>query len=419
MSLPRGYTELEWIKSSGTQYIDTGYKAKSENYRIKCKFCFDTLVNNTAPFGGGSSTDIISALLRNNLVSYDVRFYVGSGRISGTDVRVEKGVNYELECWANNGNFTVILNGASYSGEYSGAINKEYSLAIFGNNVSGSVGQRTRIRISAFQIYDNGTLVRDFVPCLSPSNEAGFYDTVNGAFYPNLGTGTFETGAVVITTPSAPEYFRASGNGGTVQLNWAVDENTLGCLLYRNRELIADTSETSYTDTKMEIYSVQQYTLIPYNDAGNGPSVSLNIFIKGDPRPLGDLITDRTAADVTMRTKKGSYNASDMNRVLVAAEYVRQLIRALGYTLPDGNNRYMSEDDIPDTALTAAYLEDISGIDVIGYSQNKLILPVTLSHLTYEGANTIEKFLKMVGEAAERIPEAYIYSDEIYGGENY
>jgi hypothetical protein len=44
------------------------------------------------------------------------------------------------------------------------------------------------------QIYDNGTLIRDYVPCITPDNEAGLYDLVNGAFYANMGSGAFKSG---------------------------------------------------------------------------------------------------------------------------------------------------------------------------------------------------------------------------------
>ena len=46
------------------------------------------------------------------------------------------------------------------------------------------------------QIYDNGTLVRDFVPCINGSGEVGLYDLVGKQFYGNAGTGVF-TGSEV------------------------------------------------------------------------------------------------------------------------------------------------------------------------------------------------------------------------------
>ena len=187
--LPDGYTQAAYIKSNGTQYINTGYIAKSENYRIKCRFYFDTIVDRTVPFGGGASTDIISVLIRNSTIFH---FYVGSGSVSATDVAISQGVNYDMDCWANDGTFTVILNGATYSGRYSGTINKEYPLFLFANNISGTPTSFSSIRMTSFQIYDADILVRDFVPCINPSGIAGLYDMVGKIFYGNDGSGTFE-----------------------------------------------------------------------------------------------------------------------------------------------------------------------------------------------------------------------------------
>lgn len=44
------------------------------------------------------------------------------------------------------------------------------------------------------KIYDNGTLARDYIPCVSPDGEYGLYDMVEEKFYSNQGTGQF-TGA--------------------------------------------------------------------------------------------------------------------------------------------------------------------------------------------------------------------------------
>ena len=52
-----------------------------------------------------------------------------------------------------------------------------------------------------FRMYQNGTLVRDFIPCYRNSdNEAGLYDLINNIFYTNQGTGKFIKGPSIINT---------------------------------------------------------------------------------------------------------------------------------------------------------------------------------------------------------------------------
>ena len=50
------------------------------------------------------------------------------------------------------------------------------------------------IKLYSCQIYDNGTLVRDFVPCQTTDGTIGLWDDVNSVFYGNAGTGTFTAG---------------------------------------------------------------------------------------------------------------------------------------------------------------------------------------------------------------------------------
>ncbi|MDY6152100.1 MAG: hypothetical protein SPI06_01690 [Terrisporobacter sp.] len=50
------------------------------------------------------------------------------------------------------------------------------------------------------KIYDNGILVRDFIPIKTTTNIYGLWDKVNKVFYKNAGTGTFTGGPAVALT---------------------------------------------------------------------------------------------------------------------------------------------------------------------------------------------------------------------------
>lgn len=67
-------------------------------------------------------------------------------------------------------------------------------LVLFGVNTAGTITYG-KVTIHRAKIYDNGTLVRDFVPVRNSSGTLGLYDTVNGTFYANAGSGTFTAGA--------------------------------------------------------------------------------------------------------------------------------------------------------------------------------------------------------------------------------
>ena len=49
-------------------------------------------------------------------------------------------------------------------------------------------------KVYSCKIYDNGTLIRDYVPCKNSAGVVGLYDLVNDKFYTNSGTGDFIAG---------------------------------------------------------------------------------------------------------------------------------------------------------------------------------------------------------------------------------
>ena len=53
------------------------------------------------------------------------------------------------------------------------------------------MGRNLAAKLYSCQIYDNGTLVRDYVPCMTADGEVGLYDVVTRMFFGNAGTGVF------------------------------------------------------------------------------------------------------------------------------------------------------------------------------------------------------------------------------------
>ena len=187
--LPQGYQEVEYIESSGTQYIDTGYKPTSNNLRVVCDFEYTADHSASSVFGSESSGQY-------SIVPWGApEFYVGSSTqlLAQTTALNTK---YLLDAHANAGTLTVSLNGTTNSASYSGSILTTVNMGIFCNIVAGVASQFCSMKLYAMYIYDNGNLVRDFVPCYRKSdNVAGLYDLVNNVFYTNVGSGVFAVGA--------------------------------------------------------------------------------------------------------------------------------------------------------------------------------------------------------------------------------
>ena len=72
-----------------------------------------------------------------------------------------------------------------------------YSLALFANNRAESIQEITEMNLHTCQIYDDGTLIRDYIAAKLSDGTVGLYDKLNSLLYINAGTGTFEAGPVV------------------------------------------------------------------------------------------------------------------------------------------------------------------------------------------------------------------------------
>ena len=187
MSLPSGYRKLEYIQSSGTQYIDTGFKPKQSTRVV---MDLQLLSTSGVPYVFGTWAGGM-----NNCFS--VYWW--------TDVHNSWGVDYGTQRSAipqtnSNKRLIVDLNqnvvtvdSVSYTLTVTTftATNNLFLLAL--NNGNNALDY-TVAKVYGCKIYDNGMLVRDFIPCKNASGAVGMLDDVNNTFYSNAGSGTFTAG---------------------------------------------------------------------------------------------------------------------------------------------------------------------------------------------------------------------------------
>ena len=195
-SLPSGYTKLEYIESSGTQYIDTGV-SNFPTQSTRVTLDVDWLSGLGYYFGCSQSgrrwfvealqpTKIYSGYLDEGK-SADIATVIGRYTVdkNGVDTNVN-GVKILHASAGNTASISICL------------------LAC--NGSSGVSGIADAARIYSCKIYSSSGLIRQFVPCKNSSGEVGLYDEVNDVFYGNAGTGVFIAG------PEVP--ISGSGCGG-------------------------------------------------------------------------------------------------------------------------------------------------------------------------------------------------------------
>ena len=213
-NVPLEYTEVEYLEATGTQYIDTGYY-HNKLTKVVGDFEFTSIpTNNQYIFGAVDTSTSCFGFYRNSGGKWSYQFGDGATHNIGTDVNVDTNrhtvtldaVNRKLKMISGNSNILDITSG------YTITKTSTRPLYLFMRSYS-SDGEYAKAKIYGFKIYENDTLVRNFVPCVRNSdNVAGLYEVVSGKFHTNLGTGEFNTGDVVLPNDyTKKDYIQATG----------------------------------------------------------------------------------------------------------------------------------------------------------------------------------------------------------------
>lgn len=184
ISLPNGYQKVRYIMNEGQSYIDTGYYPNGNT-------------NVIARYSDCVSAGILYGAY-NSTWTDGLGYYInttGDGRnpfyyyYSNTRLRVPF---YEAaEIITDKGKVTIDGNVVNDSGVRSFNITR--TLYIFkGNGPHSGANQYLKCKLHYFTIKENGTKIRNFIPCVRKSDsKPGMYDTVTKTFFTNAGTGEF------------------------------------------------------------------------------------------------------------------------------------------------------------------------------------------------------------------------------------
>ena len=193
------YTELEYIESTGTQYIDTEYY---NNPNTKVDITFMYLKSNGDAYSNGMIYG--SADTYNGRPSYSIGLTTENKIYYRNSNSAESFTNYSI---SSNQKINVITDKTSITIDGN---TYQHNMSLITNNAlfSSYIFARHQLTDSSFvhvndaynpligriyscKIYDNDVLIRDMIPVLDKNGTACMYDKVNKKFYYNSGTGDF------------------------------------------------------------------------------------------------------------------------------------------------------------------------------------------------------------------------------------
>lgn len=183
--IPYEYQEVEYIESTGTEYIDLEI-VPDINTKVICKFQL-TATGANYPFGCRQTSQANICYVSGGASVWNFRFGASSSLSYGTtDTEVH------IIDMSKNG---IYFDNIEIATPNQSAFTCPGNMYVFALNNNGSVG-KGKTKIFTLEYYDNNALVRDLIPCYRKLDGAGgLYDLVNRKFYENKGTGDFKKGA--------------------------------------------------------------------------------------------------------------------------------------------------------------------------------------------------------------------------------
>lgn len=180
-------TGVEYLESTGTQYIDTQYHGNTTRTRVDMKI---TIIGSGTQFICGSrntpykiENDSCAFLYYQSALRAD--WATGKG-ISGT-INVSR--NTPIDVSITRGE--CVVDGVTHTYANNTSINQNNTLLLF--TISDSLTSGFVGKIHYFKIYDNNALVMDLIPVRV--GQVGYmYDKVSGNLYGNSGSGSFILG---------------------------------------------------------------------------------------------------------------------------------------------------------------------------------------------------------------------------------
>lgn len=182
-SVPQTVNFVNYIQTNGSQYFDTGFKP-NQNTRIVMDAQFTAATSQSVlytPFGvraGGYFFELYKASTSN----WNLTFLWNTTYSQYFSIDYSARHTFEI----NKNVATVDGTSKTYT---AGTFQLAYPMFLSATNNTGVAESVTALRIYSCQIYDNGTLVRDYLPCLDKDGVACLYDQVNEEYVYHSGSG--------------------------------------------------------------------------------------------------------------------------------------------------------------------------------------------------------------------------------------
>lgn len=225
------FAEDGWVQSDGTQYVDTGFRPTPKT-KIVADFAYvDATTLQQRVFGeSGGNAGITFSSYINGGGNYAWAVQNHDGNWQSTDVKAttdRRRITLDcpaslatLETWQADGSWTKARGDQTMTTVRT--LSARFPLYIFANNTSGTAGNFGRVRLYGLRIFENGVLVRDYVPCVY-GGRAVLKETVSATYCAPAAGNALTSGGDVATDAytGALTWTGANGSDWNDVGNWS------------------------------------------------------------------------------------------------------------------------------------------------------------------------------------------------------
>ena len=302
--LPDEYQEVEYIQSSGSQYINTGV-----NPKIKPRVIMKMAMINPSDSDYFGNSAINGSAFFGDFSAYSLMYYrYGSTSALNTGISVKQNQWHEWDI-----SQSVYLDGdLRYTTTNTYTYNSnQINICIF------KCRNYATYQLAYFILYDGEEKVREFYPCYRKSDSViGLYDKVTNKFYPNNGNGVFIKGADVQSGTFIEEYeFLTSEYFKSISYKDLVDKPFIPThisQLTNDKNYLTKINGDSYYQAKGDYALKSEMPTVPTkvseltNDSG---FVTISVI----PTKTSELINDSNFATASAIPTKTSDLTNDSN----------------------------------------------------------------------------------------------------------
>ena len=280
--MPPEYQQVEYIQSTGNDMaqvpiIDTGYKPNKNTG-------LDIVYQSTSPspsqyLVGSRTASLVIQYGLNGSSSHDYWSVHLGGQTTQSTMERSKNKFHSVLTPTESGMEWKIENldeGTEYSTTISGYTVSTSAPSMYLFAFKSSDNSLAGLRIFACKIYDNGNIVRDFIPCYRRSDGViGLYDLANKVFYTkSAGTKDFIKGAdcscEALPTLDTPQQIFNTGDDGIRLSLDGKEVNIPISLRYKDKLVIDFVSRQVYVNRHTALFTVRGEDVIAFAPPENG-----------------------------------------------------------------------------------------------------------------------------------------------------